>query len=221
METELKPRKQLAPFQFQRMALIWLAILTLVVAYLVFSLLRIQTSARTLLNQAADNLIALSQAHVEYTASINQTVTINMEIPFQQEIVAPVEMEFDQVFPLDTSVAFKEEFSVPVDQVLSIAQTVNVPFTIPLTNRTVAVPVPIQADIPIQFDVIVPIDQEMDIQADVPVQLPISENLTITISHTLPIQIEIPIVLDVPIDIAIGDTSFGQYLQDLGESLRR
>jgi hypothetical protein len=221
METEHKPDNRPTPLQFQRIVSIWLAVITLVVSYLMFSLFHVQITARTLLNQAAQNLTTLSKAHIEHTVSISQTITIVTELPLRQEIVVPVNMEVDQVLPLDTSIAFKEEFSVPVDQVLSIDQTFNVPFDIPLTNRTVAVPVPIQADIPIQFNVVVPIDKEMDIQADIPVQFPISENLTVTISHTVPIQMEIPIILDVPIDIAIGDTSFGEYLQNLGESLRQ
>ena len=221
METEQKPGKQLTQHQFQRIALAWLTIISLVLGYLVFSLFRIQTTARTMLNQAANDLVALAEAHIEYTVNISRVVTINAEIPFNQEIVVPVDMEIDGVFPINTSISFQEEFTVPVDQVLSINQTFNVPFTIPLTERTVAVPIPIQADIPIQFELAVPIDKELDIQADIPIQLPISENLTIAISCTIPIQAAIPIMLDVPIDIALGDTPFGEYLYHLGESLRQ
>ncbi len=220
METEQKPNKQLTPQQFQRIALIWLIVITLVLGYLVFSLLRFQSTARAMLDQAADDLAALADAHIEYTVSISRVVAIDAEIPFNQTLTIPVDMEIDHVFPIDTSIYFQEEFTVPVSQTLSIDQTFNVPFDIPLTERTVAVPIPIQADIPIRFDIAVPIDKELDIQADIPVQLPIAEDFTITISRTIPVQTSVPIVLDVPIDIALGDTPFGEYLQNLGESLK-
>ncbi|MCP4541896.1 MAG: hypothetical protein GY832_32605 [Chloroflexi bacterium] len=220
METEQKTSKRLTPQQFQWIALVWLIVITLVLGYLVFSLLRIQSTARTMLDQAADDLIALANAHIEYTVSISRVVAIDAEIPFNQTLVVPVDMEIDHVFPIDTSIYFQEEFTVPISQVLSIDQTFNVPFDIPLTERSVTVPIPIQANIPIQFEVAVPIDKELEIQADIPVQLPITEDFTITISRTIPIQTSVPIVLDIPIDIALSDTPFGEYLQNLGESLR-
>ena len=49
----------------------------------------------------------------------------------------------------------------------------------------------------------------------------IAEDFTVIISRTIPIQTQVPIVLDVPIDIALGDTPFGEYLRNLGESLRK
>ena len=221
MEPEQKPSRQLTQRQFQRIALAWLVAISLILGYLVVSLFRIQATARTTLDQAADDLTTLAKAHIEYTVSISRVVSIDTEIPFNQAITVPVDMEINRVFPLDTSISFQEEFTVPVSQVLSIDQTFNVPFDIPLTERTVAVPIPIQADIPIRFEIKVPIDKELDIQADIPVLLPISENFTVTINRTIPVQAKVPIVLDVPIDIALGDTPFGEYLQSLGESLRQ
>jgi hypothetical protein len=221
METEQKPSRQLTQRQFQWIALAWLVTISLILGYLVVSLLHIQATARTMLDQAADDLAALAEAHIEYTVSISRVVAIDAEIPFNQSLTVPVDMEISHVFPIDTSISFQEEFTVPVSQVLSIDQTFNVPFDIPLTERTVAVPIPIQADIPIQFDIAVPIDKELDIQADIPVQLPIAEDFTVVISRTIPIQTQVPIVLDVPIDIALSETPFGEYLQNLGESLRQ
>jgi hypothetical protein len=219
MEIWQKRFRELSPFQI--VVLVWLVVISLVAGGLLFGLLRTQAAARTLLNQAADGLIALADSHIRYTVRVDHVMTVETEIPVDQEIVVPVEMEIDQVFPVDTTILFKEEFVVPIDEVLSIDQTFNVPFEVPLTGRTVAVPIPIQADIPIRFDVAIPIDNEVDLHADIPVQLPISGEFTVAISRTVPVEAEVPIVLDIPIEIVLSDTSFGEHLHGLAESLRR
>lgn len=161
METEQKPSRQLSQRQFRWIALAWLVIISLILGYLVVSLLRIQATARTMLDYAADELTALAEAHIEYTVNISRAVSIDTEIPSNQSLTVPVDMEINHVFPIDTSISFQEEFTVPVSQVLSIDQTFNVPFDIPPTERTVAVPIPIQADIPIRFDIAIPYGQKI------------------------------------------------------------
>jgi hypothetical protein len=219
METWQRRFRELTPFQV--VVLAWLVVLSLVAGGLLFGLLRTRAAARTLLNQAADELAALADSQIRYTVAVDRVMTVETEIPVDHEVVVPIEMEIDQVFPVDTTILFKEEFVVPINEVLSIDQTFNVPFEVPLTGRTVAVPIPIQADIPIQFDVSIPIDNEMDLNADIPVQLPISDEFTVAISRTVPVQAEVPVVLDIPIEITLSDTSFGEHLDNLAESLRQ
>ena len=219
METWQRRFRELTPFQI--VVLVWLVVVSLVVGALLFGLLRAQATAKTLLNRAADDLTTLADSQIQYTVVVDRVMTVETEIPVDHEIVVPFEMEIDQVFPVDTTILFKEEFVVPIDEVLSIDQTFNVPFEVPLTGKTVAVPIPIQADIPIQFDVAIPIDNEMDLYADIPVQLLISDEFTVAISRTVPVRAEVPVVLDIPIEITLSDTSFGEHLHDLAESLRQ
>jgi hypothetical protein len=219
METWQRRFRELTSFQV--IVLAWLVVLSLVVGGLLLGLLRTRAAARALLNQAADELAALADSQIRYTLTVDRVMTVETEIPVDHEVVVPIEMEIDQVFPVETTILFKEEFVVPIDEVLSIDQTFNVPFEVPLTGKTVAVPIPIQADIPIQFDVSIPIDNEMDLDADIPVQLPISDEFTVAISRTVPVRAEVPVALDIPIAIKLSDTSFGEHLHDLAESLRQ
>lgn len=181
---------------------------------------------------------------VPISFEVNHVIAVDNEIPFQQEIVIPVNLEIDELFPIDTTVPFKDEITVPVDKVISIDEGFGVPIQIPGYGEVV-IDIPIRADIPVKFDVQVPIDKDIPVQTEIPVQLPISKTVTVEIdrkvpvnleipvripietevtvpfSRTIPIDVDVPVVIDIPIDIAIGETPFGDYLRDLGQSLRQ
>jgi hypothetical protein len=183
--------------------------------------------------------IAISERiAVPVSLIISHTIPVHTELPFQEKLLVPVRLEINQVLPISTSFPLKDELAVPVDQIIHIDER----FEITILGQEVQVP--IRGDIPVKLDITVPIDKQFPIRADIPVALPISTTLAVDVRWTVPVELEIPVnlpietevvvdfhrtiplrtkvpvVLDVPLDIAIGDTPFGAYLQNLSEWLR-
>jgi hypothetical protein len=190
------------------------------------------------------NIVIDEEILVPVSLEVNHTITVENEIPFQQEIDVPVNLEIDELFPIDTTVPFKDEITVPIDEVITIDEKFGIPIQVPLYGEAI-LDIPIRADIPVEFDVQVPIDRNIPVETNIPVKFPISKTLTVEIdrnvpiemeipvsipvktevtvlfSRTIPIEVDVPIVMDIPLDIAISETPFGDYLRDLGESLRQ
>ncbi len=168
---------------------------------------------------------------------VSDTIRVNTTLPFQEQVVVPVRLEIDQVFPVSTTIPFQEQIDVPIDDVVHIDER----FSVRVLGQDIQLPV--RGDIPVRLDVQVPLDEEFAFRADVPVQFPISDTLPfdldwlvpvdldipvnlpvetevmVPLKRTIPIDLDLPIVLDVPLDIAIEETSIGQYLLNLSERL--
>jgi hypothetical protein len=70
-------------------------------------------------------------------------------------------------------------------------------------------------------EISIDLNQTFPIQMNVPVNLPIKTEVIVPIDMLLPIALEVPVQMDVPIDIAIEETPFGDYLQQLSNRLRQ
>jgi type II secretory pathway pseudopilin PulG len=257
------------PTFFQIVIIGWLLLLTAIVGVGVVNLLRLQRAAEDSLAQAARQLTTLRDDHISYLVKIDQmvpvstsvnineniavpisltvahTVRIDDAIPFEQDLVVPVEFEIDRQFPIVTTIPFSDTIELTISRFINIdSNDIEVPISIPGLGQY-SLPIPIQARIPINFPVSIPISRTIPVNAQIPIKIPISETFTIAVSRTVPVQLDIPvnipvetevivpisrtipiqtdipIAMDVPINIAIADTPFGDYLLDLSESLQQ
>ena len=62
---------------FQRIILIWMVLLTVVVAFIAVSLLRARASVQSALTQAANDVTDLADDRLTYTVNIRQTIPIS------------------------------------------------------------------------------------------------------------------------------------------------
>lgn len=177
------------------------------------------------------------QIPVPISLVVSDTVPIHAEIPIQEKVLVPVNLNVDREFSVDITVPFNDEIVVPIDDVVHIDEK----FRVRLLGQDFDVP--IRGDIPVRLNVTATIDKEFPVRADVPIAFPISETLAVEISwtipvdlnipvhlpvetevivpfsRTIPLNLKIPVVFDVPIRIALADTSLGEYLRGLGETL--
>jgi hypothetical protein len=211
---------------FQYLTVIWLILLTLVMSFLIITLLQARVMVKTTLTQAADDLAELANERIEYTVHLSQTVpfsthfaineeilvpvnltvehtiTVDNEIPFQQMLDVPVNLEIDEVLPVDTTVPFNDKISVPIDQEISIDEVFAVQLDIPLFGVT-TVDVPIRSQIPVKFDVEVPINRNIPIKTNIPVKFPISKTLTVAVDRRVPVKIDIPINIPISTEVTV------------------
>jgi len=99
-----------------------------------------------------------------------------------------------QTFPISTTIAINETIPVPINFDVPINQTVSIPINTPLGS--VPLQIPLSLTVPISNTVVVPINRE------------------------IPFQTTIPISTEVPIELALGEGTAGDVLQQLEESLR-
>jgi hypothetical protein len=180
-----------------------------------------QVTLRALLALAAGDLADLSEAHLQHTVHISQTVFIatdiavneripvpislvishtlpvNAAIPFQEELLIPVNLQIDQVFPISTTIPFQEEIVVPVDDVISIDEK----FETRVLGQDIKIP--IRGDIPVKLTVRAPIDKDIAVRASIPVHFPISETLLVEFNRTIPVNLEIPIHLPIETSVTV------------------
>ncbi len=216
--------KQLSPFQYMTMG--WLIALTVVMAILISNLLQAQAAVNSTLAQAADDLLDLAEARIQYTVHLSQTlpietsiainedilvpvnltvkhtIAVDNKIPFDQTIEVPVNLEINEIFPIDTTVPFNDNITVPVDQEITIDQVFPVPVKIPLIGET-SINIPILAKIPVKFNVDVPIKRDIPIKAEIPVNFPVSKTLTVNINREVPVKMDIPINIPISTEVTV------------------
>lgn len=106
------------------------------------------------------------------------------------------------------------EYTLPVQETFPISTTIAI-------NETI--PVPINFDVPINQTVRIPINTPLGaVPIDIPLNLtvPISNTVVVPINREIPFQTTIPISTSVPIELALGEGTAGDVLQQLEDSLR-
>jgi hypothetical protein len=86
---------------FQRIILIWMVLLTAVVAFIAVSLLRARASVQSALTQAANDGTDLADDHLTYTVNVRQTIPISTSIAIDEEIPVPVSLEVNHTITVD------------------------------------------------------------------------------------------------------------------------
>jgi hypothetical protein len=104
-------------------------------------------------------------------------------------------VELDRDVPVSAEVPFNEAFSVPINTVIPISTTVQVPVDLGFT--TYRLTVPIETVVPVDLELTVPVSQVVDITTVVPLQV------------------------DVPIEVAVAETPLAEYLRDVDALLER
>jgi len=188
------------------MVTILVVILIISVAILYAGLVFAWLAADNVLNQAANDLDALAQNHIQYTVNIDETVPVETSIAIKQDIPVPVSIEISHTLAIDTEVAFDDKLLVPVD--LTIDQTIpidtvipfNGVFTVPVTlDLETLLPLAAQAT-PLGQDIVVPLD------------FGINDVLPVNTSLTLERNVQVPVNLEINQEFEATTTLFGQII---------
>jgi hypothetical protein len=84
-----------------------------------------------------------------------------------------VQVDVDQIVPIDAQVPFQREYSIPIRTVLPIRDTVSTTIELPGwfgSSQRVPVQIPIEIDVPLEVDVPFMIDETIDLSAEVPLE---------------------------------------------------
>jgi hypothetical protein len=187
--------------------------LTALLGFFSWQMINLQRNTTTLIEQAIVDLHGLKTVSLSYTVEIDDRLSVDTTVPFQQTLDVPVNLQIERTFPVDMVVPFQDSITVPINETININQTMTIPLAI--MGRTLDVPIPIQLDIPVNLTVDVPIDTQVPVQAEIPVSLPISQTFRVTIDRDIPIQTDVPLKMSVPIQISLADTAFSTYVDEL------
>jgi len=126
-------------------------------ATVIAALLEMRQTAVEALDQAAGTLQDMEEATFETTVHIEQTIPVDVKIPFQREWSVPVRM------------------SVPIQHELNFQETIEVPIRTPLFNLDIDVPVsatiPVSLTVPVETIVPFAIDETFTVATEVDIDL--------------------------------------------------
>ncbi len=104
-------------------------------------------------------------------------------------------VDFEQEVPISAEFPFSETFAVPVNTVIPIETTVVVPVDLGITTYRLRIPI----------DTVFPVDMELAVQ----------------VSQMVEIDTVVPLKVDVPVEVAVGETSLADYLEEIDRMLER
>jgi hypothetical protein len=140
-------------------------------ALTIFQLLRARRTALTVISDAQGLLDEVAGETFTYTVEVNQE------------------------FPVDVSIPFSEEVTVPINTTIPVNTTVVVPVDLGVTTYQLSVPI----------NTVFPVDMEM----------------TVPVSQTIDVVTTVPVDVEVPVAIPIGETPLVAYLEKLDTTLTR
>lgn|SRR5574337_1710117 len=118
------------------------------------TLLDVRSQAGIAFVQAADAVGTIQGGTIEYTARIDQSVPVALDVPIR--------------FTVD----------VPIHETLPINTTVRAPIEFPIVGTRI-ISLPISTEIPVNITVKVPIDETLPINAQIPLKLEVPVRLKI------------------------------------------
>jgi len=142
--------KHSAPTALWVIAIVSLALNVVILVVLVAGLV----AARQMAGDAASALESFSQQTISYRFRVNQTVPVSADVPFQLDLI------------------------VPVNQTLDVNTVVTVSRELPVIGQ-IEFDVPIQTSIPVSFEVPLIINQTFPITTDVALNLEIPLDVSI------------------------------------------
>jgi flagellar basal body-associated protein FliL len=119
-------------------------------------------------------IVKLSQV-----AQVGGEIAAEMEAAFDETLAEGITLEVDisQSIPISVNVPIDEEFSVQVQQNVSIDRVVQAAVTIPVINRTVNIDIPVRATIPLDEVVTVRVRETVSFNEEIPVELSVPIHL--------------------------------------------
>lgn len=208
------------PSLFQLITFV-IAVLSLVLnAALILWLYQGRAALATSLAQAGGQATALADEQINYAFTVDQTIPIKTQIPFNEKVPVAIDFYVDETFPVNVNVPFADTFTIPLKATLPVDTDVQIPFPLPLNPNNV-LSIPIKTDIPIDLKFDVPLSTTVPIKTVIPVKMPIKTEVMVNINRTVAIDTQVPVQMNVPVVIKLSETPFGAYLKELGQSLRQ
>ncbi len=193
---------------------LWILVIGLVIinAIALIGLFRFRSVARQQLPEAIENIEALNLEDMVVPVIVDETIPVQMEIPFEDNFVVPIQ----ETLPVQLEVLFEETITVPVNSVIPINTTVNVPVRIPGLGTLTTVPVPIEMSVPINLVVEAPVKKTIPIDTEVPIDLTIE----VPVKTIVPIDTEVPVQLDFPVTVPLDQLGLQDQVTQLTNVLR-
>ncbi len=119
--------------------------------FLLMKLNQARVGAITALDRASQEIGGLADLSFRYTVKVNQIIPIAGELPFNQELVIPINANVPIVTTLHTSIS---TLFGPVDVPVNINTTFPVSLTVPVSiSRTVpySITVPLDLNVPLEI----------------------------------------------------------------------
>jgi len=129
-----------------------LGVSLLVHALTVAQLLRVRSTLRNELEQAADRVAQAKTQQVSYDLPIDQQLPINIDVPIKRSMDVPINTEVrikqDITLPIDTALG-KFDLPIPIDATIPINTTVPIAFD---QTVNISTTVPIRLAVPVRVD---------------------------------------------------------------------
>ena len=190
--------------------LTWVTLLVIIclvlIGGIIFVLLQVRSTSKTVLLQAADSLDTLSNESFQYVVKVNQNVPVETEVVINEEVVVPVNLVVDHILPIKTEIPFDDEITIPLN-LEQFGKSVPINTTIPF-NQVITIPINIPIEQILPATLPAPLGQDIEI----PLQIDSGQVLSIDSKVLLNRNTNIPLNLNINQEFLAETTMFGQVI---------
>ena len=173
---------------------------------IIFVLLQVRSTSKTVLLQAADSLDTLANDSFQHTVRVNENVPIATDVVIDEEVLVPISLEVNHILPIKTEIPFEDELTVPLN-LDQFGDSVPINTTIPF-NQVITVPINLAVEQILPATLPLPLGQDIEI----PMQVDSGQVLSLDSRVLLNRNTDIPLNLNIDEEFLAETTLFGQVI---------